>query len=162
MENPSRATGSILAFVYTGSFLLSMPVLRSALLIRVCFVPSEELLTLSWPSKASQRHLKCACLNSFTSLRGEFSFSTWLLYALGLWWFYSAVLESDLLNRAKLRDSAISKSADGNENLSRWFTKKAQIIKTLAQCFSHFHNDQRNTKSSARVYWSVKLIRKPW
>lgn len=43
MENPSRATG-VLAFVYTGCFLLSIFVLHFALLIRVCFMPSEDCL----------------------------------------------------------------------------------------------------------------------
>lgn len=44
MENPSRATGNVLAFVYTGRFLLSIFVLHFALLIRVCFMPSEDYL----------------------------------------------------------------------------------------------------------------------
>lgn len=83
MENPSRATGSILAYVYTGRFLLSISVQHFALLIRVCFMPSEDYLHSLALQKRFSGTLRM-CLSKFLHLaRGLFLYlalSTLLLF----------------------------------------------------------------------------------
>lgn len=83
MENPSRATGSILAYVYTGRFLLSISVQHFALLIRVCFMPSEDYLHSLALQKCFSGTLRM-CLSKFLHLaRGLFLYlalSTLLLF----------------------------------------------------------------------------------
>lgn len=72
MENPSRATGSTLAYVYTGSFFLSISVQHFALLIRVCFMPSEDYLHSLALQKRFSGTLRM-CLSKFLHLaRGLF------------------------------------------------------------------------------------------
>lgn len=103
MENPSRATGSILAYVYTGCFLLSISVQHFALLIRVCFMPSEDYLH----SLALQKHFSGTlrmCLSKFLHLaRGLFLYlalSTLLFFFFFCVVFFRTNLFPWLLNSA--------------------------------------------------------------